>query len=48
MKIEPEHFWDLGDGDLKEKLGIEKFGIRKQLVKAMEEIKKRHKEDEEK
>lgn len=45
QNINSEAFWDLDDTNLKEILDIKVFGIRKNLLQAMAEIKRAHEEE---
>ena len=45
LNIDQEAFWALDDKQIKEVLGVESFGERKNLVKVMDEIKKKHTKD---
>jgi hypothetical protein len=40
--VDTEAFWELDDGKIKEVLGVEAFGKRKNLLTVMAEIKKKH------
>ena len=45
LNIDQEAFWALDDKQIKEVLGVESFGERKNLVRVMDEIKKKHTKD---
>lgn len=44
-KLDKEAFWALDDGKIKEVLGVEVYGKRKNLLNVMTEIKRLHKEE---
>lgn len=43
--VDTEAFWDLDNDKMKEVLGVETFGKRKNLLTIMAEIKKKHQEE---
>jgi len=43
--ISSEEFWNLTDENLKELLDLKAFGVRKNLLKVIAEIKKSHEEE---